>query len=141
MRHCVPLTVHILFIKTDQLLMLRRYNTGFADGQYSVVAGHLEAGETVIQVAVREAWEEVGVKVLPEQLQVIEVMHRKSDDERVDFFVLAEDWQGEPFNREPHLCDDLRWSSLDQLPENTIPYVIRAVENFRKKQWFESFGW
>jgi 8-oxo-dGTP diphosphatase len=141
MRHRVPLTVHIFFIKDDQLLMLRRYNTGFADGQYSVVAGHLEAGETVIHAAVREIFEEVGLRISPASLEVVGVMHRKSDDERVDFFALATGWQGEPTNCEPHLCDDVRWCPLDALPQNTIPYVRKAVENFRNRRWFDSFGW
>ena len=96
MRHCVPLTVHIFFIRDNQLLLLRRYNTGFGDGQYSVVAGHLEAGETVIQSAVRESQEEVGLIISAEALEVIGIMHRKSDDERVDFFALAKHWQGNP---------------------------------------------
>ncbi len=141
MRHRVPLTIHIFFIRDDQLLMLRRFNTGFADGQYSVVAGHLEAGETIIQAGVREIFEEVGLRISPESLEVVGVMHRKSDDERVDFFALATSWQGEPANCEPHLCDDIRWCPLDRLPENTIPYVRKAVENFRHQRWFDTFGW
>jgi hypothetical protein len=30
---------------------------------------------------------------------------------------------------------------VDDLPENTIPYVRRAIENFEKGIPFEEFGW
>jgi hypothetical protein len=30
---------------------------------------------------------------------------------------------------------------LDALPENVIPYVQRALENYQAGKWFDSFGW
>ena len=47
--------------------------------------------------------------------------------------------QGEPVNAEPHKCDELRWTEVDDLPENTIPYVRRAIENFRSGVVFEEY--
>jgi hypothetical protein len=35
----------------------------------------------------------------------------------------------------------LAWFDLDRLPENVIPYVRRALENYRRARWFDSFGW
>jgi hypothetical protein len=35
----------------------------------------------------------------------------------------------------------LAWFDLDALPENVIPYVRRALENYRRGQWFDSYGW
>lgn len=121
--------------------MLRRFNTGFEDGKYSVVAGHLDGGETVRQGAMREAREEAGVEINPDTLQVVGVIHRNSDHERIDFFLAATDWQGEPTNLEPQFCDDLCWAPLDALPENTIPYVRRAIENYLGGIWFDEYGW
>src|SRR5262249_807550 len=110
------------------------------DGNYSVIAGHLDGGETVVAAAVREAREEAGIALDPVGVRVVGVMHRRADDERIDFFVAAEAWSGEITNCEPHKCDELAWFSLDGVPENTIPYVRRALENFRAERWFESFG-
>ncbi len=64
----------------------RRANTGYMDGFYSVVAGHIEPGETVVQAAVREAAEEAGVLILPWDTEVVGVMHRRDGEERIDFF-------------------------------------------------------
>jgi len=121
--------------------MLRRFNTGYEDGNYSVVAGHLEGDETVIAAAIREIEEEVGVEVIPENISVIGVMHRKSDDERVDFFLSTRNWCGDPANQELDKCDDIGWYGLDMLPVNTIPYVKKAIDNFRLGVWFDEFGW
>jgi 8-oxo-dGTP diphosphatase len=134
-------TVHIFLLRGEQLLMLRRFNTGFEDGKYSVVAGHLDGGETVRQGAMREAREEAGVEINPDTLQVVGVIHRNSDHERIDFFLAATEWQGEPTNLEPQFCDDLCWAPLDALPENTIPYVRRAIENYLGGIWFDEYGW
>ena len=141
MRAKFPVTVHLLFFQKNQVLLSRRFNTGFEDGNYSVPAGHLNGGETVRMAAVREALEEIGVSINLDDVAFATVMHRKSDDERVDFFVHIMEWDGEPFNAEPEKCDELRWCDLDALPENTIPYVTSAIRNYLEDIPFEEFGW
>jgi hypothetical protein len=48
---------------------------------------------------------------------------------------------GEITNMEPDKCDRLAWFAVDDLPENVIPYVRRAFDNYRRGKWFDSFGW
>lgn len=139
MRAKFPVTVHLWFFRDDQILLARRFNTGYADGQYSVPAGHLDGGETVLDAAAREAEEEVGVQIKPEDLTFSTVMHRMEEDERVDFFVHVRHWQGEPFNAEPEKCDDLCWVDIDQLPANMVPYVRQALRNHLAGIPFDEF--
>ena len=150
MRTKFPVTVHLLFFRENQILLLRRFNTGYEDGNYSVPAGHLDGSETVRMAAVREAHEEIGVHIAIEDIAFATVMHRKSDDtllplsgtgERVDFFVQVKGWDSEPFNAEPNKCDELRWYDMDALPENTIPYVKQAIQNCLDDVPFQEFGW
>jgi 8-oxo-dGTP diphosphatase len=133
--------VHLFLIRENHVLLLRRFNTGYADGSYSVVAGHLDGGEPVKNAMIREAREEVGVSIAPEDLDVVGVMHRQSEDERIDWFLAASTWVGQVTNAEPGKCDHLDWFPLDALPDNTIPYVRRAIDNYRRGAWFDSFGW
>src|SRR5687767_13712567 len=74
--------VHLFLFRDDQVLLLRRRNTGFADGWYSVPAGHLDGDERVVDGMVREAAEEIGVVLDPDRMRVVGVMHRRAPDER-----------------------------------------------------------
>ena len=141
MRARFPVTVHLLFFREDQILLLRRFNTGYRDGEYSVPAGHLDGNETVIAAATREAGEEIGVQIESSEILFSSVMHRNEGDERVDFFVNVRDWGGEPVNSEPDKCDELRWTAVTDLPLNTIPYVRQAIQNHLNQVKFDEFGW
>lgn len=141
MRRTFPVTVHLFFIREDQILLARRFNTGYRDGEYSVPAGHLDGDETVIAAGIREAKEEIGVTINAGDMQFSSVMHRIEGDERVDFFVHVRKWSGEIVNAEPDKCDDLRWVNPGELPGNIIPYVRRAIENHLNNVTFEEFGW
>jgi len=141
MRARFPATVHLLFFRDDKILLSRRFNTGYRDGEYSVPAGHLDGNETVRAAAAREAAEEVGVQIEKDDILFSSVMHRNEGDERVDFFLHVLAWRGEPLNNEPNKCDDLYWEHVDSLPANIIPYVRRAIQNHRKGIHFDEFGW
>jgi len=140
-RAAFPVTVHLLLIRENQILIARRFNTGYRDGEYSVPAGHLNGDETVIAAGMREAKEEIGVDIEASGMAFSSVMHRIEGDERVDFFVQVHKWSGEIVNAEPDKCDDLRWVGLDELPENTILYVRRAISNHLNGVTFDEFGW
>lgn len=133
--------VHLFLVQKGKILLLKRMNTGYEDGNYSVVAGHIDGNEEVKTAMIREAEEEAGITIWPDQLKVVGVMHRKSTEERIDFFLAAEEWTGEIKNLEPDKCEELQWFDLEQLPANVIPYVKQAIENYRNNIWFHSFGW
>jgi len=137
----IVVAVHLFLLRDGRVLLLRRYNTGYEDGKYSVVAGHVDGGEEITAAMAREAWEEAGIAIAPGDLEVVGVMHRRSAEERIDFFLVAWRWAGEVTNREPDKCYELAWFDLDALPANVIPYVRRALDNYRAGRWFDTFGW
>jgi 8-oxo-dGTP diphosphatase len=141
MHYRSPVAAHVFFLVDGKLLMLRRVNTGFEDGKYSVIAGHVEEGESVTEAALREITEETGVSVKKDDLKIVSVMHRKAEEGRVDYFFTVSRWDGEIQNAEPGKCDDLRWFELEDLPEQTIPYIRRGIDNLKNGRVFDEFGW
>lgn len=137
----MPVAAHLLLIREGKILLLRRFNTGYEDGNYSVVAGHLDGNEDVKSAMIREAREEAGIEIKPNNLHIVGVMHRKSQVERIDFFLVADSWNKEIENMEPEKCDDLSWFEIDNLPCNTIPYIKRAIENYISGVHFDIYGW
>lgn len=133
--------VHVFLVRNSQVLLLKRFNTGCEDGKYSVLAGHMDGNEEVKAAGIREAREEAGITICAEDMAVVGVIHRRHFDERISFFLSAGKWSGEVVNVEPDKCDDLSWFDFDNLPPNMIPYVRRALQNYREGTWFDSFGW
>ena len=135
--------VHLFLVRGQEILLSRRFNTGWEDGNYSVPCGHVEENETVTAALIREVHEEIGSIISPADLRFVHVMHRNggAENTRVDFFFAAERWGGEPRNMEPRKCDDLKWCPLDALPENTIPYIRSALDHYRRGVFYSEFGW
>ena len=81
---------YLILQKGNKVLLARRINTGYHDGEYSLVAGHVEGNETAREALVREGLEESGIKVRLKDLKLLHMMHRPSDtiagDRRIDFF-------------------------------------------------------
>ena len=59
---------------------------------------------------IREAWEEVGLVIKPQERNVIGMMHCWSTEEQIDCFLT---WTGNITNCEPHKCAELVWFPLD----------------------------
>lgn len=129
------------YVQDGKLLLSLRANTGYADGMYSLPAGHVEDGETLTMCIVREAKEEIGVTIDVRDIVLVHTMHRNENDIRMDFFFEVKKWSGIPVNCEPEKCGGLAWFPIDSLPENTVPYVRAAIEMWQKGIIFSERGW
>ncbi|MEV7801957.1 NUDIX domain-containing protein [Microbispora sp. NPDC088329] len=125
--------VHLVLTDGGKVLLGRRRGTGYADGEWQIMpSGHLEEGESVVDAAVREAREELGVEV--DGCEVVHVMHHRNagGTARIGMFLVARSITGTPVNAEPHKCAELGWFPLDRLPERTVPYARAGVEAVRR---------
>lgn len=137
----VIVDVNLLIVRRGQILLGRRFGTGFADGQYSVPAGHLELGESVVLAAIREAKEELSIDLSPDAVRFVQVMHNSYGIGRLAFFFEVKRWEGDIVNMEPHKCDDLRWFDTGGLPANMIPYIREAVDHYLCGRVLTLYGW
>jgi len=112
--------------------------------------GNLEV-ERAPDGAVREAREELGIDIDPDELQYSTLIHFVNDEgygPAFALFFIARTWRGTPSICEPDKCDELRWCSFDELPEPTVPYVAEALNAVRAglasgqlHDGFRTFGW
>ena len=124
--------------------MLRRFNTGYFDGSYSLPAGHVEEGEPALKAAIREAKEEVGIDIKIKDLALVHVVHWISPipyrHERIGLFFESRKWKGKIKNAEYEKCDDLRWVKINQLPKKMVPETELALKRVAKGITYSEFS-
>ncbi len=130
---------YLVLIRGQEVLLQQRAGTGYMDGHWSFsAAGHVERDESVHAAAIREAHEELGVRVDEADLDPICTVHRRQNDrdggQRVDFFFAVNTWQGEPSVRELHRIGGIRWADLSALPEPLVPVDAIVLEMLRTGQ-------
>ena len=138
--------VMLILTRGDHVLLALRQGTGYADGLWNLPSGKLEDGEHALDALIREAHEEIGVTLTPDELRHTGVVHcRNPEGEgRLGLFFTGSsqpDHQGGPFNAEPHKCAKVAWYPLDLLPDNTVPYTLAGLDLYRTGEIFTTLGW
>lgn len=132
---------YLILREGNTLLLHLRKNSGFCDGLWSFVAGHVEDGESATAAIIREAREEIGVEIAPSELKVIHVMHRMTNRLNVDLFFDCCSWQGTIQNLEPHKCEALAFFPTSALPSAIVDYNQRVLESIAKGEFYSELGW
>ncbi len=123
--------VYVMVINDrEEILLLRRANTGYRNGYYDMPAGHLEENETLRQASLRELKEETGLMASEDHLEFVEILHRMSFDRvYIDIFFRVKQWEGEAVIMEPSKCDHLAWFPLAILPKNIVPHQQQVIQD------------
>ena len=139
----VALYVIALLCVGDTVLLLRRHNTGFGDGLYSLPGGKVEQGETARQAIKREIYEEVALDIPKSNFDLVHTFHRKGTEHEIIVLCFKVDITGmpTPTNQEPEKHDDMRFFNLNQLPDNIIPAHKQALECIQKGITYSEHGW
>lgn len=142
-RHLVDVHVMLLDDNGSVLLSQRRDHNPTFDGLWHLPSGKLDAGESVLAAAAREAEEEVGVMIDPTDLRHVHTIHVNGSgpEPRLGLFFATHHWIGEPTNREPDKCSAVAWFALDQLPNRTIDYPAAGIHAYRNGIPFSTRGW
>jgi len=133
--------LQLVIHKRGKYLLARRQNTGYMDGYFGLIAGHLEENESLIQGIHREAMEEIGIKLSISDTKLIHLMHRSENDNRLTVFFEVLSWDGEIRNLETEKCSALEWFSIESLPQNTVSFVKLFFDQYRSGTSYSEIGW
>ncbi len=129
---------YLILKQKGKILLHLRKNTGYCDGMWGLVAGHVEDGESATEGMIREAREEIGIDI--HLMQVVHIMHRKTNRLNIDVFFDCQTWQGEIQNREPEKCEQLEFFPLSSLPSNIIDYNAMALRHILEGRFYSEHG-
>jgi len=121
--------VQIIFIRGSQVLLGFCQNTEAYNKLWAFPAGRMELGESPEDSAKRESLEEVAVEPISLDFLI------ELPDPHVNFqhyVYICNDWEGEIKNAEPHLCREVCWFDIDNLPSNCIPTTYTVIAELNK---------
>lgn len=147
-RATFPIVVHTMLVRQGRWFLLRRANSGFLDGAYTLPGGHVRVDEGVVAAALRECREEAGVDVAPGDLVLVAAMPYRSVGaarhtallDGVNFIARVERFSGEPHIAEPDRFDRCCWADPAALPEPPAPYLVPLRELLAADGWFRELG-
>lgn len=132
-RFKIKFAVNIIPRRGNEVLLALRQNTGWRDGDYHLVGGHVDGGEPAEEALVREVLEEIGIMPDIDSLKLVAVTHRLNDapeNEYASLYFETQKWTGEVENKEPEKCAELAWFNIHDLPKNIAPHVSRLLEGY-----------
>jgi mutator protein MutT len=124
--------IAVIVIKDNRVLLGKRKNAHGA-GSWAFPGGHLEFNESIEGCAVREVFEETGIRIKnlrygPYTNDFFEAEGRHY----VTLFVIADHDSGQPTVREPHKCEKWTWSEWPpSLQPQFLPIKNLLKQNFR----------
>ena len=122
--------VHIILINDNKILLQKRKGSKLWPGYYALPAGHIDEGETQYDALVREAKEELGFEINPNDIINNYVVLRRNFFEidgkilepYIDYYFEIKKYNGVPKIIEEDKCDELLWADINNLPEPFINY-------------------
>jgi 8-oxo-dGTP diphosphatase len=125
------LAAYCLIQVNNTILIQRRFNTGYLDGQWALPSGHAIDGEDALATASRELFEETSLIVKPDDWRFLCAMHRRTDRTIIDLFFTTQKFVGTPRICEPTKCDGLAFFPMNALPRPVAGYIGVAVDCLR----------
>jgi 8-oxo-dGTP pyrophosphatase MutT (NUDIX family) len=113
---CNNTSVGILVVRDDRLLIIERRRTPYG---WAPPAGHVDAGETYYQAAMRELWEEVGLhatNLFPLHQARYNNQCRRPGGDHHQWEVFGAETTGDPVRSEDE-TSAMHWVTVDELVE------------------------
>lgn len=142
-RFKTTVAVNLILSRGDEILLLKREHTKVQDGMYSLIAGHLEHDELGTEAVIREAKEEANITIDIADLKFAHLVQRlpqtSTEEEYIDIFYKASNWQGDITNNEPGKCSEISWFPKDNLPPAVIPLLPVVLAKINDHQYYSEY--
>ena len=126
----VRLKTRLVLSYNDQILLLKQHSS--KGGKYSLIGGKVERQELMKHTLIRETEEEVGIRINPQNLHLIQVLHiLKGDKNTITFCFMSTQWTGQLRILEPHKFQEMCWCSYAQLPDpltSSTQQILNAIQ-------------
>lgn len=132
--------VRLILEEKDNMLFLRQ--TKKNGGRYSLVGGNVEENEFAREALAREAHEEAGIHVEPDDMSLVHVLHRhklRKDETLIVLYFKATRFHGEPEALEPKKFKDVRWLPIANLPDDVSEATLHVLQCIRKGIIYSEF--
>jgi len=128
----------VVLERDGKIFLIKRANTGWRDGQYDLIAGHVEKNERVADAAIREAHEEAGIRIQKDDLELVHVLSLVRNDGDAEYFYFrALKWEGEPIANEKQKSDGYGWYDSDETRNiEVLPVVAHALKQIHEKNLY-----
>jgi ADP-ribose pyrophosphatase YjhB (NUDIX family) len=130
----------VLKDQSDKVFLMRRKNASWMDGFYNIPAGRVERHETILESAIREVKEEASVDILPKDMRLFLVSNRFTGEGKstqtdwIDFFYVADKWQGTLHIAESDKCDHADWYAIDDNSIEIVPNIKDALNYLKENK-------
>lgn len=127
----VSLKARLLLIDRGKILLLRQTKPN--GGNFTMVGGTIEANEFAKSCLIRESYEEAGIILRKEDLQLIHVLHKHSKGtHRIVLYFKAHNWKGQLESREQKKFKSADWHNVNDLPKNLTSTVRQVIKCYRE---------
>jgi len=127
----LSLKVRLILFNQGKILLLKQ--TKLNGGNYTLVGGNVELGETSKEALVRECKEEAGITILEGDLRLVHVLQKTSiKSQRLVLYFKAFRWEGELQRNEPQKFKAAEWHDLHKLPKNLTGTIKRVLKDYKE---------
>jgi len=132
--------VRLILEEDNRILFLRQ--TKKNGGRYSLIGGNVEEHEFAREALAREAREEAGIHVEPNDLSLVHVLHRhklKKDETLLVLYFKTARFHGEPESLEPKKFKHAEWLPLNNLPPNVSKPTLHVLRCIGRNEIYSEF--
>ncbi len=124
----------ILPIKDNKIFLIKRANSGWEDGKWTIPGGRVEVGESIKQTAVRELKEETAIVISEDDLHFVHIEYMK--DKFINYFFSFEPIDTNIIPQEKDKVSEYGWFDLDKLPEPIAANGHKVLEMISDGEYF-----